>query len=195
MSPALIMVILASTLGVFLKDDLQTGTYLATTVLKSIPLFLLPCMLFFVSTGMAIITGSSWGTIAILTPISIQMLLSLTTNQLPIEPENIPLLFSLLGAIFSGAVCGDHISPLSETTIMSSTSAGCYPIDHAYTQFPYALPAIVGTGLAFLCAGILTPWGKLITLVGALSTGLISCLLLIALLNHHHAKKSLLGGK
>jgi len=65
-------------------------------------------------------------------------------------PEQLFILYPALGAIFSGAVAGDHISPISETTIMASTSAGAHPLDHAYTQIAYALPAIFCTAIAFM---------------------------------------------
>lgn len=183
MVPSIIMVILAMTLGAFLANDLQTGTYLAT-FLQSAPHALLPCIIFFASVVMAIMTGSSWGTIAILVPISIQILLSLTPAIPPLYAESIPLLLPILGAIFSGSVCGNHISPIAETTIMASTSSGSDPLDHVYTQFPYVLPVIISTGLAFLAAGFLIPHGITTTIIGSLAIGLTTCMLALETLNY-----------
>ncbi|HEV2601690.1 MAG TPA: Na+/H+ antiporter NhaC family protein [Candidatus Babeliales bacterium] len=183
MIPSIIMIILASTLGVFLKDDLKTGTYLAQTVLSAVPFSLLPCMFFFAATIIALITGSAWGTIAILIPIETQMLLSFTTATLPCTIAEMPLLLPILGAIFSGAICGNQISPISDTTIMAATSSGSYPLDHARTQFPYALPAIISTAVAFIVAGALISWGNTIAIFAAISTNLIGCVIMLTFLN------------
>lgn len=183
MQGAVIMVYLASTLGFILKSDLLVGTYLAHTLGGSLAPALLPLVFFIISVIVATITGSSWGTIAIMLPNTIQMLTTLLNLSCCTNPDQINLLYPLLGAIFSGAVCGDHISPISETTIMASTSSGSYPMDHAYTQFFYALPAIISSALAFLAAGYLAPYGMLTTLIGSLSIGLSSCLVILWYLN------------
>ena len=185
MQGAVLMVFLASILGTMLKSDLFVGTYLAHSIIGSLTPALLPFVFFIISAIVATITGSSWGTIAIMLPNTIQMLVHLLALPTGTSPEHIAILFPLLGAIFSGAVCGDHISPISETTIMASTSSGAYPIDHAYTQFFYALPAIVSSALAFLIAGFLAPHGMLITLVGSLITGLTSCIMLLWYCNNN----------
>lgn len=173
MYPAVVMVVLASTLGALLREDLHTGVYLAQTLLGSMSVVFLPVCFFGMATIMALVTGSSWGTIALLVPIGIQMLMSVTGVATPVTPEALPLLFPLLGAIFSGAVCGDHISPISETTIMAATSSGCYPIDHAQTQFPYAVPAIIGAATAFILSGYLASYGTLLACVLPLGVSLV----------------------
>jgi Na+/H+ antiporter NhaC len=187
--PSLKIVVLATIFGAFLKE-LHTGAYLATTFLQQTPLALLPCILFITSLFMAVITGSAWGTIAILIPLGVQMLLSLIAPTLPVDPANIPLLFPILGAIFSGAVCGNHISPLAETTIMAATSSGSYPLDHIHTQFPYALTVIVSSCIAFISVGFLMPFGKTFALLASLSAGLISCFVLLSLFHYRAHKNS-----
>lgn len=186
--PSIIIVICATILGVFL-GELQTGSYLATTFLQQTPIALLPCILFITSLVMAIITGSSWGTMAILIPISIQILLSLVPFTTPIDPINIPLLFPILGAIFSGAVCGNHVSPIAETTIMAATSSGSYPLDHIHTQLPYAFLVVISSCIAFLAVGFLMPIGKIAALAISLGVGLISCFVLLSLFHYRTQKK------
>ena len=181
--PAIIMLILATTLSNILTNDLATGNYLASTLLGALPLAFFPLMLFAASTIIAIITGSSWSTLALLTPIAIQTLTSMTNLPLPAYPSAMLMLFPVLGAIFSGAVCGDQISPISETTIMAATSCGAYPLDHAQTQFPYALPAIISSGIAFLLVGLLIPQGLLFALTFSLGIGLPLCLSMLYALN------------
>lgn len=183
MKGAIIMLFLASILGVLFKQDLQIGNYLAHLLHGATALQFLPCIIFTLSALVAIITGTSWGTIALMLPITVQLITSLINTQ-SVYPEQIPLLFPLIGAIFSGAVCGDHISPISETTIMAATSAGAYPLDHVYTQFFYTLPAIVASFIAFLIAGFTAHHGLFITLAASLLGGFCTCVLLLYLLNH-----------
>jgi tetracycline resistance efflux pump len=178
MYPSLIVILLASTLGNILRTDLQVGTYLATTLLSTIHIALLPLVFFIISFIIAMLTNS-WGTIAILLPITIQMLTNVLETPLPTTPEQIVMLLPVLGSIFSGAVCGDHISPLSETTTMASTSCGAYPFDHVYTQFPYAIPAIVACCFSYLLTGMLSSYTSLVQIGSALASGIVICLLLL----------------
>jgi tetracycline resistance efflux pump len=192
MYPSIIMVFLASTFGIILREDLQTGAYLANTFLHSVHIFLLPLIFYAISIVVALLTGSAWGTIALMVPIAIQMLgvLQLATafmNPLATDAALTEtlyiLLFPCLGAIFSGAVCGNHVSPIAETTIMSSNSAGCYPLDHAYTQFWYALPAIICTALSFLISGLLLSYSPIFNVIASLSIGIVFCLLILYICN------------
>lgn len=187
MKGAVFMVLLASTLGVMFKKDLAVGSYLASIVAHSLPLSLLPVSIFIVSTIIATITGSSWGTIAIMTPVVIQMMGTLLGITSPVTPNEMIMLFPMLGAVFSGAVCGDHISPISETTIMASTSAGCYPVDHTITQFYYTLPAIVTTCIAFVLAGYIAPFGNRTVLLCSIGISMPLCLMMIWILNRRNS--------
>jgi len=173
---AILMVMLASILGVFLRENLMTGNYLASLFLNSVPIALLPVMIFVTSLIITLSTGSAWGTFALMIPIVVQMLISLFQLNSPISPNAIPIFFPALGAIFSGAVCGDHISPFSETTIMTATSTSTKPIEHSYTQFPYALPAVIGSILAFLLTGLLSSYTFWINFVLSAGAGLLLCL-------------------
>jgi len=164
MQSSVVMVFLSSTFGIMLREDLQVGAYLATTFLHAIHFFLLPLVFYIISIVVALITGSAWGTIALMIPICIQMLVTLLNPDaasLELSVSMQTILFPTLGAIFSGAVCGNHISPIAETTIMSSNSAGCYPVAHTYTQFWYALPAVFCAGISFIVAGLLQNYSLL----------------------------------
>lgn len=183
MTGAILMVILASTFGVMLRSDLFIGNYLAQTLLETVHITLLPGIFFIVSLVIATITGSSWGTMAIMLPVGVPILLNLLHPETPIMLSKVPLLLPVIGAIFSGSVCGDQISPISETTIMASTSAGCYPIDHAYTQIFYALPAIIGTTIAFFLSGFLLSYHPIINAAISVTTAVGICCTLLYLLN------------
>jgi Na+/H+ antiporter NhaC len=183
MYSAVLMVILAFTLGKILSLDLQTGKYLASLLQGTLPVSLLPLIFFIIATITSMLTGSAWGTMMILIPIAIPMLITLSQVAIPAMPENIALLLPVLGAIFSGSVCGNHLSPISETTIMASQSSGAYPLDHAHTQFPYAIPAIICSALAFLLTGLFARQSLIFKLVLPLAVSLILCFILLYAFN------------
>lgn len=178
MKSSIIMVFLASTMGIMLREDLQTGAYLAQLLYGIISIALLPLLFYLISIITSLITGSAWGTIALLVPIAVQMVVTLLAVPLPATTQTAFILIPVLGAVFSGAVCGNHISPIAETMIMSANAAGCYPLDHAITQFWYALPAIVSAGVSFALIGFL-PWSVGINFMIALGAGIACCLLSI----------------
>ncbi len=179
MSSAIILITLAGILGAILRINLQTGTYLADLLLGSLPLFLLPLIIFLIALFLATITGSSFGSMMLLIPIIIPMLIALSGATVPASPEALPLLLPVLGAIFSGAVCGNHISPISDTTIMVSTSTGVDPAEHAKTQIPYALIAIIASAIAFFLTGLLRETGYWINAGTSLGIGALTCIVLI----------------
>lgn len=102
----------------------------------------LPAVIFFVATFLAFATGTSWGTFGILIPIVCSMF----------DVSN-PLLFIGMSACLAGAVCGDHCSPISDTTIMSSAGARCLHVNHVATQLPYSITVAVISLVCFLVAG------------------------------------------
>lgn len=109
-------------------QTLQTGAYLASFAGDVMNPYYLGAVIFLLGSLMAFATGTSWGTFSIMMPIAIPLGLSMDMN--------IPL---LIGAVISGGVFGDHCSPISDTTIISSLAAGCDHIEHVRTQLPYAL--------------------------------------------------------
>lgn len=104
---------------------------------------MLPAIVFVVAVGMSFSTGTSWGTFGILLPIVVAV---------GLEPE---LLIVSVSACLAGAVCGDHCSPISDTTIMSSTGAMCNHINHVTTQLPYALTVAAVSFVGYILAGLL----------------------------------------
>jgi Na+/H+ antiporter NhaC len=184
MKEAIFMVFLSSTLALMLKGDICTGQYLASLFIDSVSLWLIPALFFMVSLVCALATGSAWGTFSLMLSIAVPMIIGVLNASIPAEPDMLGLLFPVLGAIFSGAVCGDHISPMSETTIMASTSCGTPPIIHAYTQFPYALPAIISAILAFLIAGYCVTMNYSMILFPSMAAATLCCVTLITLFNY-----------
>ena len=189
MGSPIVMVTLASILGLLLREDLHTGSYLASTLLRNIPVSLLPVSFFFVSCIIAIFTGSSWGTFALMLSIAVPMVTALFNITTPASTDQVPFLFPILGAIFSGGICGDHLSPISETTIMTATSTQTDPFDHCISQLPYALPAVISSALSFVCAGYLQNYPLWLNTLLSLITGLVACIILIYCINLFSKKK------
>ena len=125
--PLVTIVLLSLTLGSSLKV-LGTGLFVAGIVGEYLPLFLIVPMLFLAGGIMSFTTGTSWGTFAILIPIGVPLI-----QQLDLPPSLV------IGAILGGGVFGDHCSPISDTTAVSSIASGCDLLEHVRTQMPYAL--------------------------------------------------------
>jgi len=139
--PLVTIVLLALALGGSLKE-LGTGIYLAGLVRDSVPVSLLPAMLFLAGALISFSTGTSWGTFAILVPIGMPLAV-----MLGLHPS------LLLAAILGGGVFGDHCSPISDTTAISSVASGCDLLEHVRTQLPYALFAGGIALLFYIVAG------------------------------------------
>ena len=102
----------------------------------------IPLILFLVSVFVSFSSGTSWGTFAIMVPVTVAMLAT--------DPQ---LLLIGIAACLAGGVTGDHISPISDTTIMSSSGAGCNHIDHVSSQIQYQIPVIVASAIGDIIAG------------------------------------------
>lgn len=124
-------------------DDLGTGTYLASLVDEHINLGFLPVLLFLIACIMALSTGTSWGTFGIMLPIAAEI--ATTTD--------VDLLLPVMAAVLAGAIFGDHVSPISDTTILSSAGTGSHLIDHVITQLPYAIIVAVIAAIGYLILG------------------------------------------
>lgn len=125
--------------------DLGTAKYLAYLLSGNISPILMPVLIFIVASITAFSTGTSWGTFSIMIPISLALSASMGLD--------IPL---VIAAVISGGIFGDHASPISDTTIISSMAAGCDHVEHVRTQLPYALIGGALASVAFLTAGWLT---------------------------------------
>ena len=148
MVPPIAILTLAWTLKA-MTDSLGADKYVAALVqqdgFKNLN-WAMPAIIFLIACGLSFATGTSWGTFGILIPI--------TLNAFPLNSGS-PLAIICMSACMAGAVCGDHCSPISDTTIMSSAGAQCNHIAHVSTQLPYALTAAAVSFVAYLFAGIL----------------------------------------
>ncbi|RDU65450.1 sodium:proton antiporter [Helicobacter sp. MIT 14-3879] len=144
MLPAIIILILAWAIGPVIRDDMQTGIYLANIskdLFSSNTTVFIPIVLFVIAAFIAFCTGTSWGTFAILIPIGVEVVVQNGGN-----------LTLCLSAILAGAVFGDHSSPISDTTILSATGAGCSVQSHFITQLPYVASVALVSLISFIIA-------------------------------------------
>ncbi|MDP3058357.1 MAG: Na+/H+ antiporter NhaC family protein, partial [bacterium] len=139
---SIVVFILAWSIG-GVTSNLGTGSFVAGLIAGNFPAFILPLIAFITACIIAFATGTSWGTFAIMIPIAVPMAVA--------SGLHIPL---MIGAVLAGGIFGDHCSPISDTTILSSTGADCNHISHVQTQLPYALLAAGVAAIGFLVAGL-----------------------------------------
>lgn len=176
MVPAILILTMAWTLKA-MTDSLGAKEFVASSM-KSVAgdfVSLLPAIIFLVACFLAFATGTSWGTFGILIPIVVAVF----------QKDNYELMIVAISACMAGAVCGDHCSPISDTTIMASAGAECDHVNHVSTQLPYAIVAAAVSFLSFILAGFVqNPW-IVLPIAIALMVGLI---VFIKILNNYQQK-------
>jgi Na+/H+ antiporter NhaC len=136
-------------------EDLGTSTYLVSAIGESIPPVAFPLFAFLLAAAVAFATGTSWGTMGILLPVVVPWAWELTAGS------DVSVIIAVVSAaaVLDGAIMGDHCSPISDTTVMSSIAASCDHVDHVRTQMPYAVTcmAIATVAYVFVAADV-SPW-------------------------------------
>lgn len=157
MIPFMIILVLAWTLKGMI-ETLGAGKFIGSILnVNGSMVGLLPVILFLIAVFVSFSSGTSWGTFAIMVPIVVNLF----------GNTNLNMMTMCVAAVLGGAVCGDHISPISDTTIMSSSGAQCNHLNHVRTQIQYAIPVILICAVCYVLAG-LTQNGWLGTVVGFL---------------------------
>jgi tetracycline resistance efflux pump len=148
MVPAILILTFAWTLKA-MTDSLGADVFVAGIVKNSAAGFqnFLPIIIFLIAVGLSFATGTSWGTFGILIPIVVDCF-----------PNDSTMMIIAMSACMAGAVCGDHCSPISDTTIMSSAGAQCLHINHVSTQLPYAMTCAGVSAVTYLIAGFTKSW-------------------------------------
>lgn len=153
MVPAILILTLAWTLKA-MTDSLGAAPYVAELVKNGAKgmAMMLPAIIFLIGCGLSFATGTSWGTFGILIPIVVGVF----------QNTNPELMIISISACMAGAVCGDHCSPISDTTIMASAGAQCDHVNHVSTQLPYALTVAAISFITYIVAGfaqnVIVPW-------------------------------------
>ena len=145
MTSAVLILVFAWTLSAVCGESyLNAGGFVEKVIgNSSFGLAVIPAIFFVIAMFQAFSTGTSWGTFAILLPIIFTVFGGTESN----------LMITSVASVLAGAVCGDHVSPISDTTIMASTGAECEHIDHVSTQLPYAAPVAAASFVGYLVAG------------------------------------------
>ena len=149
MVPAIIILVFAWTLGGITRGMLGADIFVKSAIggaAEGLAAFL-PAVIFLIAFGLAFATGTSWGTFGILLPIVITVFTGAGE-----------ILIISMSACLAGAVCGDHCSPISDTTIMASAGAQCNHVNHVSTQLPYALTVAAVSVVAYILAGFIQNW-------------------------------------
>jgi Na+/H+ antiporter NhaC len=144
-----IILILAWSIG-SVVGDVGTADFLIQVVSTTVPSLLLPILVFAISCLVAFSTGTSWGTMAIVVPLAVPLASAYVTG----DPTTSPVVLATLSAVLSGSIFGDHCSPISDTTIMSSMASGSDHIDHVKTQMPYAITGAAFAIISYLIVGL-----------------------------------------
>lgn len=155
---AMIVLVLAWGLS-NLTEVLLTAEYLGAALSETLPPAVVPALIFILAAATAFATGSSWGTMGILMPLVVKLTWDVLVANGMSDPQHYHILYSAVSCVLAGAVWGDHCSPISDTTILSSMASGCDHIEHVRTQLPYAgSVGLVAITLGTLPAGFGMPW-------------------------------------
>ena len=181
MVPAIIILALAWTLK-SMTDALGATDYVATLVSGSAASLqmLLPAIIFIIAAFLAFATGTSWGTFGILIPICIAVF-----------PIGAPLRIISISACMAGAVCGDHVSPISDTTIMASAGAQCKHVHHVSSQLPYVISVACISFGAYIVAGLTQQFGTTISALCAWTIGILSMAIVFMIMKSRTTSESL----
>lgn len=157
MVPAILILILAWALA-SVTEEMHTAQFLTGVMGDAIPPWLIPVLTFVLAGFVAFSTGSSWSTMALVYPLILPATWAICNSDAYAytNAESMAIFYNVVSAVLAGSVLGDHCSPISDTTILSSLASGCNHIDHVKTQIPYALT--VG-GVAVLAGTLLSALG------------------------------------
>ena len=187
MVPAILILCFAWTIGGVTRYGLGAPAFVAGIVENIGPGLhnMLPAIVFLIACGLGFATGTSWGTFGILLPIVLEIFTPGGFDNLTVDAlNNVPILMVGIGATLGGAVCGDHCSPISDTTIMASSGAQCYHINHVNTQLPYAMTVAGISFVNYVITGLIIDYvPQIVCLVIAIATT-VGTMLVIGKVNH-----------
>ena len=193
MVPAILILCMAWTISGVTRDGLGAPQFVAEFVETLGPGLhnFLPAVVFLIACFLGFATGTSWGTFGILLPIVLEIFTPGGFDNLTAESLNeVPILMVGIGATLGGAVMGDHCSPISDTTIMASTGAQCYHLNHVATQMPYAVTVAAIGFVNYIITGLIIDYVPQIVclLIAIVSTVVV--MLIIGKMNHSMTRHS-----
>ncbi|MBM3893015.1 hypothetical protein FJ365_01265 [Candidatus Dependentiae bacterium] len=191
MGGSLVMLVLIWTLSGIIRDDLNTGAYLANLLIGQVRLAFFPLMFFGLTAFISTLMGTAWGAIGILVPLAFSMVPTFLGLPLPLDIVQVPLLSALLGAIICGAVVGNHMSPIADVLVMSATSVGAYHLDVVKSQIQLTVPTVFASLLAYYVVGLtLDQYGSLVSAICGIGSGLLVNIVLLHVLQRLDRKSN-----
>ena len=159
-------------------EHLNTAGYLVELTSGRVDIAWMPAVAFLLSAAVAFATGSSWATMGLLIPLVINVAYGLMRAEATMTAglliDRQPLMLASIGGVLAGSILGDHCSPISDTTVLSSVAADCDHIDHVITQLPYALSVgLVALVVGCVPVGLGVPWLICLPLGCAASTVIV----------------------
>jgi tetracycline resistance efflux pump len=177
------MLVLIWTLSGIIRDDLNTGAYLADLLIGQVRVAFFPLMFFALTAFISTLMGTAWGAIGIVVPLAFSMVPTFLGLPLPLDIVQVPLLSALLGATICGAVVGNHMSPIADVLVMSATSAGAYHLDVVKSQIQLTVPTVFASLLAYYIVGLtLDSYGSLVSAACGICSGLFVNVVLLHVL-------------
>ena len=153
---SIMMLILIWTLSKMLRDDLQTGNYLAQYLVGHLHVALFPVIFFIMAALISSLMGTAWGTMGILIPTALQMLTAFVSGgHGAVTLAAVPMFLPLLGAVVTGSIVGNHLSPISDVMVISATSVGAYHLDLVRAQMAMVVPLVIASIAAFATSGLM----------------------------------------
>ena len=168
----ILLLLMAWTLAEFLKDDLQTGVYVASSMMPVVGVKSFPAVVFALASVISFSVGSSWATMSIMFPMVVPMTVTLLQSNPQIGLSMVPVFLSI-GAILSGVIFGSSLSPTSDLILMTSKNTGVRHTDYLAAQFEYLWPLGLGSFVAFVFGGVLSSlsFSYQVTLISSLLLG------------------------
>ena len=175
MVPAVIVLILAWAINaICAADQLDTAGYIVSLIGDAVRPEFLPAIAFIGAGAMAVAVGSSFTTMGLMVPMFIPLASAVVSSTGDVNVAVHPVFLATIGAILAGAIFGDHCSPISDTTVLSSAAAGCDHLQHVSTQVPYAIViAAAALLLGYLPIGFGVPWWVALPLSTAAAIGVV----------------------
>ena len=187
MVPAILILCMAWTISGVTRDGLGAPEFVAAFVEQLGPGLhnFLPAVVFLIACFLGFATGTSWGTFGILLPIVLEIFTPGGFDNLTAETLNeVPILMVGIGATLGGAVMGDHCSPISDTTIMASTGAQCYHLNHVATQMPYAVTVAAIGFVNYIITGLIIDYVPQVVCLLIAVASTVGFMLVVGKLNH-----------
>ena len=183
MLSSLVVITLAWTFGTILTEDLLTGQFLASKLTGSINIMFFPLLFFVISTITTLAIGSSWGSLGVVIPIAIPMVVASYSGASPYLLGAVPIVIPTLSAVLAGAVTGNVSSPIADIVVMASTSTRSHHMDHVKSQQMYVAPVFFASCVSFLMSGLLISYPTYVNALVSLGVGIVTAFIIMTVLN------------